>query len=134
MKISISAPYKCPRDVIYCPEIPFHFGKCLSDLKFCTSAGYFDKNVHKWLCRGASRVESSGAVPWWITILLPRKKYPIWRNFAPPNLKCWAKRTTNKRWILGASSPESHWICPSFWGPRLKCPRCWKNQGEGKKK
>jgi hypothetical protein len=80
-----------------------------------------------------SKSTRARAVPWWITILLRKKKYPIWRN-APPNLKFWAKSTTNKRWILGVSSPKSHWICPSFWGLDSchYCPRCWKNQGRKK--
>ncbi len=79
-------------------------------------------------------VESSRAMPWWITILFCRKKYPIWRN-SPPNLKFWAKSTTNKRWILGGSSPaDLHWICPSFWGLESGHYgwRCWKNQGRRK--
>jgi hypothetical protein len=135
MKISISAPYKCksPCDVIYYPEIRSHFGKCLSDLKFCKSPGYFDK-----MCINGcadEQVESSRAVPWCITILLRRTKYPIWRN-ALPNLKFWAKSTTNKRWILGGSSPESHWICPSFWGldSGALLPKVLKKAGEAKNK
>lgn len=46
-----------------------------------------------------------------------------------------APQTNGGFW--GGSSPESHWICPSFWCWGLDsghcCPRCWKNQEREKK-
>lgn len=91
--------------------------------------------MHKWLCGWASRVEPCRAVV---------DHYFITQKEVPHLEKCTPKsqilseehhKQTNKRWILGGSSPESHWICPSFWGldsgPLL--PKVLKKAGEGKK-